>query len=431
MGRSHVLPGPPRTALCSIVGRMPRLLLRLTLASAPLLLTLSACTPEGQAPAGAGPQQKRGPQGGRAPSTAPVEVLQLEQGPISDGIEATSTVEARLAAPLRAGLSGTLGAFDLEEGSPVKKGQVLARIDRPGTAAQLTKARAQANKARADLRALASLTQEGLVPAQQQDDAQFNLRSAELEVERLTQERELEQLVSPLTGVVTARLAHAGEAVTAGSVIFELADLSVLEAHLHIPERHLPRVRPGQRVELSAEGLGQFYAEATIGRVAPTVDPASGTIKVTVALGDGQLNDQLQLRPGMYVRARIITETRPNALRIPKRALVREDERVFAFRVREDSEGRFVEKRPLQLGFSDRDQIEVREGLELGDRIVIFGQRGLSDGARVRIVEAPDSQAAPDTQAPSGAQATPEDAPQRPRQRPSGADRPQGGRPGN
>jgi membrane fusion protein (multidrug efflux system) len=335
-------------------------------------------------------------------TAAPVEVVALLTGPISDGIESTATVEASLAVSVRAGTGGTLGLFTADEGSAVSAGEVLLRIDRPGTAGALAKARAQVGKARADARALKKLSAEGLVPGQQQEDADFALRQAELDVEQLSQERALEKVTSPIDGVITARFAQPGEEIAGGEPLFEVADLSALEAQFRVPERHIARLRPGLPVEVTAEGVGSHRLMATVERIAPVVDPASGTIKVTVALGDGAIEGGPRLRPGMYIRARLVIDSRENAVRVPKRALVREDDRVFVFRVTGEGDAAKAEKVPVVVGYADRDVVEAREGLAGGDAVVVFGQRGLADGAKVRVVQAPA--AAP---ADAGAEADP------------------------
>lgn len=354
------------------------------LIAAALAAALAACDgppaggPPGAPGRGAPDAQKEAP-------PAPVEVTRLTQGPISDGLEGTATVAARVRAEIRSRAGGTVLDLAVEEGATIKAGDLLARIDQPTYQSVLGKARAAVDKARRDVDSARRLAKQGVLPGQQLQDAEFELRQARLEVQRLEDEKGLGRVTSPIAGVVVARHVEQGEAISAGAVLFEVADLSALEIELYVPERHLARLRTGLPVEVTAEGAGDARLRGEIERIAPTVDPRSGTVKVTVALGDGTIDAERRLRPGMYTRARIVLDTRADALLMPRRAVVYEDDRPFAFRVVDGK----AEKRALELGYTDRDQVEVRAPLTAGDTVIVFGQRGLQDGAAVKIVDAP------------------------------------------
>ncbi len=324
-------------------------------------------------------------------SLSPVEAVRARRGLVRDGIEGTATVEARNRVTVRARATGTITAVSVDEGAQVTASQRLARIDRPTFAGILAKARSAKAKAKADLASVREQNKQGLVPKQTVKDAAFQASQASAEVERLLAERGLARVVAPLAGVVVRRHVQPGEAVTMGAPLFDLADLSELEAHLRVPERHLLRLHENMTVEISAEGLGDARVGGTVSRVAPTVDPRSGTVKVVVALGEGASEGGgPKLRPGMYVRARIIVDTHPDAVLVPKRAVVYDEDRPYAFRV---ADGK-ADKVPLKLGFADRDEVEVLEPLAVGDQLVVFGHRGLESGARVRVVDRPGKKSA-------------------------------------
>lgn len=367
--------------------------------STALTLALTACQPPAGGPPGA---SDAATDAGKEAPPAPVEVIRLALGPISDGLEGTATVRARSRAEIRSRAGGTVLDLAVEEGALIKAGDLLARVDQPTYQSVLGKARAATDKARRDVDSARRLANQGVLPGQQLQDAEFELRQARLEVQRLEDEKGLGRVTSPIDGVVVARHVEQGEAISAGAVLFEVADLAALEIDLFVPERHLVRLRPDLRVEITAEGAGDAELLGRIERIAPTVDARSGTVKVTVALGDGRIDDTRNLRPGMYTRARIVLDTRDRAVLMPRRVVVYEDDRPFAFRVKGDT----AEKVALELGYADRDQIEVRAPLAAGDIVIAFGQRGLQDGAKIRVVEAPPeaaAAAAPGTAAPDTA----------------------------
>jgi RND family efflux transporter MFP subunit len=132
----------------------------------------------------------------------------------------------------------------------------------------------------------------------------------------------------------------------------------------------------------------------SVKRVAPIVDPKSGTVKVTVEVGS-----KPGLRPGMYVDVELVTASREDAVLVPKRALIHDGESTFVFRLGDE---RKVERIPIELALSDKANVEPRGGLAPGDKVVVAGHAGLKDGALVRLPGDPvppaeDEQKAPAT----------------------------------
>jgi len=133
--------------------------------------------------------------------------------------------------------------------------------------------------------------------------------------------------------------------------------------------------------------LGQQAFRGRVDRISPIVDPKSGTIKVTVALPDSGA-----LRPGMYVDVQLVTAVHPQALLLPKRALVYDNDQIFVFRLHHDGETETAERVLVEPVLEDETHIEVASGLAEGDQVVTAGQAGLKDGAVVRrIVAEPEA----------------------------------------
>jgi RND family efflux transporter MFP subunit len=172
--------------------------------------------------------------------------------------------------------------------------------------------------------------------------------------------------------------------VANGVAVYELADLDPLYADVNVPERHVARLSPGQVVRLVADA-SESKARATIERIAPAVDPATGTVKVTLTV-DGSTH----LRPGAFVRAEIVTETHDDAVVVPRSALVAEGRRWNLFRFNAEAEE--VEQVEVVLGFEEGDRVEIvgvvgdTAAVAPGDRVVTVGAPALSDGAAVRLV---------------------------------------------
>jgi len=116
---------------------------------------------------------------------------------------------------------------------------------------------------------------------------------------------------------------------------------------------------------------------AGVDRISPIVDPRSGTVKVTLAVGA-----QPGLRPGLYVDVDLVTAKHPEAVLVPKQAVVYDADQMFVYRLGEE---RRVERVFVEPLLADKSNVEPRDGLFMGDQVVIAGQAGLKDNALVRL----------------------------------------------
>ena len=191
---------------------------------------------------------------------------------------------------------------------------------------------------------------------------------------------------APFNGVISAREVQVGARVATGTKLFSFVSLKDMVAKVFVPGRYLTVVNADQPATITSEFLpGKTYA-AWVKRISTIIDPASGTFKVTV--GVREPDDAIV--PGLFVRASIVTEQRPNALLIPKRAVVYEGGSQYIFTVRNGRAKRIV----LDAGFENPDQVEIRSGLNDGDAVVVLGQAGLKDNSPVKLVD-PATHAAP------------------------------------
>jgi len=185
---------------------------------------------------------------------------------------------------------------------------------------------------------------------------------------------------APISGTITERFVNIGDHITMNQHLFDIIDFDSIVARIYVPEKELSRMRVGQDARIIAEAAGADDRRGAVDRIAPRVDPRSGTVKVTVAIPPSE-----GLLPGMYVTVELITEVHDDALLVPKKALVYDADQLFIFRLLEDDT---VERLLIQATLEDRDNIEPTGILEDEDRIVVAGQASLKDGSKVRVVGA-------------------------------------------
>ncbi|MEJ2580908.1 MAG: efflux RND transporter periplasmic adaptor subunit [Acidobacteriota bacterium] len=308
----------------------------------------------------------------------------ISREPISSLYSTSATLRADRRATVIARTRGVVRRLAVEEGDRVVVGQALAFLEDDEQKIAAARAHTTEETARRDHERLSGLYDQGLVSVDEyetsrrdSEDAAHAFELAELELSRTV-------IRAPIAGVVVTRHLDVGATVSDGTPVYDLADLDPLYADINIPERHVTRLAPGQEVRLTADATGA-QARAIIERIAPAVDPATGTVKVTVAVvGDSGL------RPGAFVRVDIVTDTHADSLVVSRSALVAEGRRWNLFRVSDD--GTTVDQIEVELGFETGERVEITgskdDDVELadGDQVIVVGAPALSDGAKIRLM---------------------------------------------
>lgn len=317
-----------------------------------------------------------------------IKVGRISRGTLSSLYSTSATLRAEKRATVTARTQGVIRQLLVEEGDWVREGQSLAVLEDEAQRIAFEQARANAENQRREYERAATLHEQELLSVEafettrrESVDAAHMAELAELTLSRTV-------IRATFSGQVLTRQVDVGATVSDGTPIFEIADLSPLYADVQIPERQVRQLSPGQQVRVSTESDGEsLVTDARIERIAPVVDPGTGTIKVTVAVGaaDG-------LRPGSFVRVGIVTDTHVDALIVPRSALVAEGRRWHLFRLKSDDPSR-VELVEVERGFEEADRVEIlgaasaQLSLSVGDRVVTTGASSLSDDSVVEVVD--------------------------------------------
>jgi membrane fusion protein, multidrug efflux system len=185
------------------------------------------------------------------------------------------------------------------------------------------------------------------------------------------------EIRAPFAGVVAGRHVRLGQMLQPGVAAFRITNPDPLKAQVHVPERELGRLAVGQQAAVRFDALGGRSFPAWVSLVAPTVDPQTATVKVTV-----DLEPAPELRPGMFGRVSVVLDRRAQALQIPRAALLDAEGTPAVFVVEEGT----ARERRVRVGLAEAGQVEVLSGLDGHEQVVIVGQSGLKDGHAVRVV---------------------------------------------
>ena len=223
-----------------------------------------------------------------------------------------------------------------------------------------------------------SLEKELLISPESYEQALSDYEEAQARLDAAEIQLGYTRIKAPFEGLIIARYIHFAEQVEAGTPLFRISDFDPLLCPIQVPERELQQLRRGQSAYLTVEPFPAERFDASVLRISPVVDAATGTIKVTLEVRARGL-----LRPGMFGRVYLQTATHADALVIPKAALSLESigETVFV------ADNSAASRREVVLGFTEGDFVEVVSGVTENESVVVVGQDGLSDGTPIRVVE--------------------------------------------
>lgn len=313
---------------------------------------------------------------------AGIATRRVEQRPLARTLEVVGQLafNHNRSAPLTARGEVLVLEVLADVGDPVKAGQPLAVVASAAVGedqGRLSAAQARVASARSALDREQALLQRGISSQKDVEQARTELAAAEgaqdaaraaLSAAGVGTVRHAGQytLKAPLSGTVVARDAAPGRHVAAGQTLLHVADLSTLWAQLDIPEADALSVRAGQKVTLQFEGIPGEAREATLTRVAASVDPATRTVRARVELP----NPDQALKAGLFLRARIQVSPEHAAVMVPREAIQHAEGRTLVFVKREAG---LYEPIAVELGAGTPGEVEVVKGLAPGAEVVTTG----------------------------------------------------------
>ena len=309
----------------------------------------------------------------------PVEVTTLARGGIEATIRNSTHLEAEEEVKVFARTANRVTELLVEEGDVVKKDQILLRLDKDIQTTAYTKAEASLAKGREEFEREKALFEQKLVSEQSFNNSKHELKQLELAVEDAKRGLEYTEVRAPIAGTISQRLVKYGDLVNLNQHLFDIVDFNSMIARIYVPEKALPDIQLDQPARVTATPFAGKEFKGYVKRIAPVVESRTGTIKITIGL-----REIGQLRPGMYVDVELITANRSDALLITKRALLYDGELSYVFRLMPE---RKVERVAVEPRIADKLNIEPLSGFKEGDQIVVAGQTGLKDGAKVRLPE--------------------------------------------
>jgi membrane fusion protein, multidrug efflux system len=318
----------------------------------------------------------------------PVEVAATQRAEMAALYSGTAPVESDRKAFVMPKVQGEIRQVLADEGDRVKAGQLLARLDGDKLRLEVALYEATMRKLERDYSRNLELQKTGLVSATALDNLKYELDAAKASWDLARLQLSYCDIRSPIEGTVTQRLdvVKVGNTVTpvggviesADSSLFVVEDLDTLILRVNVPERELAKLSVGQPASLTFDAVPNRPFRGEIALISPYVNADTATFSVRIRVTEtGGL-----LRPGMFARVAIVYERKPDALQIPRTAILDSEGPPKVFVVK----GGKAAERAVKLGLSNGAWIEVTEGLEDGDQVIVVGQGAVKPGAAVRVV---------------------------------------------
>jgi HlyD family secretion protein len=325
-------------------------------------------------------------------------------------LTASGYVVARRKAVVSAKIQGRLSALRVEEGSVVREGETLARLESIDYEASVARSHAAVQRAEADLaenrrqlRLADDMAKQKVISDDQREAAASRVRIAEAALAQAAAdlsfaEAQLQNTVirAPFSGVVVKRMAEVGESVapippgvnisTSSGAIVALADLETLEVEADVAEANVAKVDSGQPAEVTVEAIPDRRYKAVLRQVIPTADRTKATVMVKVTI----LDKDKDLKPEMSAKVTFLEpekKEKPDAagaqpvVLVPRSAVATRDGKPTVFLIREGK----AQARVVVLGTERQGQVIVQDGLAGGETIVAKPGDALKDGSPVRV----------------------------------------------
>ncbi len=348
-----------------------------------------------------------GPGGGggpRVPMT--VELGMAKRGDVAAHLTVVGNLIGLQTVDVAPRTAGRLLSVNVQMGDPVRRGQVMAKVEDREIVEQVRAAEASQEVAKATIRQrdadlnVAQLNFErsknlfsrGLLAKQALDDAESRYLAAvaqlDLSKAQLSQnDARLQELqfnlnntiiTSPVDGFVGKRNVDPGAMVNTNTAIASVVDISRLKLVVNVVEKDLRMVTAGDVGIVEVDAYPGEKFNGRIARVAPVLDPATRTASIEIEVPNGDK----RLKPGMYARISLTVEERKNALVAPKNAVIDFENKRGVWMPSEDRRAQFV---PVTLGIEGPEHIEVVAGLKEGDRFVTTGAAAVRNNDQLII----------------------------------------------
>lgn len=325
---------------------------------------------------GAPVSARSGEQGAGAPLPVYTETIQARS--LEERITATGSIVADEAVELVSEVSGKVVSIAFEEGTEVKRGDVLLKINDEELAAQAARAESRVTLARAQAARQNQLVAAGGTSREALDAAESEVSVLEAEATLARAQLAKTEIRAPFDGVIGLRYVSEGAFINSSARIATLQKIDTIKVDFSIAERHLDRVQSGAKVKISVAGVAEPFT-GEVYAIEPRIDPGTRTLRLRAR----SENPRGKVLPGGFATVEMSLREIPNALMVPADALVAglNEQLIYVL------ENGQAQQRKVETGLRLAREVQIVSGLEPGATVITSGQLQLRPGVRVQAVK--------------------------------------------
>jgi membrane fusion protein (multidrug efflux system) len=306
---------------------------------------------------GAGGRGKRGP--------VAIQTATIVHATVEQRVSAVGNLLAARSVLLKPEIDGRIAQVAITDGETVQAGQLVFKLDTKVVDAQVSQAKAELRLANNNLRRTRNLAKQNFVSRRSRDEAAANAAVLRARLEVMKAQLAQATIVAPFPGRVGLVSVNTGDYVKSGAELVRLDDLSSLKLDIRVPERLFAELKVGQPVRVSIDAYPKQSFEAKVETIDSQIDQAGRAVTVR-----GRLNNESGLlRPGMFAKAALVLASRDNAMLVPETAIIPGQSGKVVYRVVDGT----ATRTPIKTGIRQDGNIEVLDGLALGDQVVTAG----------------------------------------------------------
>jgi membrane fusion protein (multidrug efflux system) len=334
-----------------------------------LLLPLTGCRKSSQANPG-GPQPERVVQ--------VVTALAVRQ-PVAETLSLIGSLTATEMVEIKPQTEGIVKKIHFNEGQPVQENDLLIELDDTKLAASLAESEANFQLSKANYDRNQQLFREKLVSQQEFDQvaATFQARQAGLDLKR----RQLQdtRIIAPFSGIIGSREISPGQVISMNTTLTWLVDLDPVNVEINVPERFLGQLKTGQGIDIKVAAFPGQSFQGKVFFIAPFVDPQLRTALIKARIP----NPDQRLIPGMFANLDLTLRIRDDSVVIPEQAVTKllDDGMAMLF-VRDENDQ--AQLKQVKVGMRLSGKMEILDGLDGGEFVIIEGMQKLAPGVKVR-----------------------------------------------
>ena len=279
---------------------------------------------------------------------------------------------------MRSEIDGVIEKIDFEEGDEITKGKRLVDISTKEHRLKLKIAITDSNLADINIKRDEKLAAQNLIPNAQLDQTRTRAESASLNKELAEISLNKSLISSPLKGTIKTRHIKVGEFVRKGDKLVEILDIDKIIVKVNIPEQEILSIQVGQNVEVALYIMEKKTFLGRVKNIGLEADSSNRTFPVEILVD----NKERQLRAGMLARATFTKNVDQDQIVIPRHTVLERDQGRVVY-VFEDGK---AFRRNITIGLSQQDQVQIVQGLNKGELIVVEGHTKLTDGEEVNVV---------------------------------------------